>query len=425
MDDQVLVIGSGVAGMKASLLLASAGRKVHLVEASSATGGRLIRCEDIFPAMECATCMVSPMQQEVLRNDLIKVTLLGRVISVNGSRGGFNVRIRQRASSVDPEACIGCAECWNACPVQVKNHFEEDLSDRNAISVPCAGALPNVPWIDRDACLRWTEGEDCSLCAEACVFAAIDFSEEDSENEETVSDIILATGYGTSSSGLRENPELESSPAVFTAPEFERCYASNGPTSGELLNRDGKVPASAAIVVHAGGIGEHSPVNTMYSLKFVHYLKQKIPAIHPVVILDNSYDPDPAFDAHHNLWKTVEADVVLHSGPVEVRKSREGSVEVYCDTGQGSFSREVDLLVLGTGMVPSEGTVEMAELLGLETDDQGFVSIPQPEVSSVATSVPGVFAAGCAAGPAGIADSVTSASAAVARVLAEAEMENN
>lgn len=420
MDGQVLVIGAGVAGMKASLLLASAGRKVHLVEKSSSTGGRLVRCEDIFPAMECATCMVSPMQQEVLRNGLIKVTLLGRVISVKGSRGDFTVRIRQRASSVDPEACIGCAECWNACPVRVRNRFEEGMSERSAISVPCAGALPNVPWIDRKACLRWTEGKECSLCADACVFAAIDFFEEDSEIEETVSDIILATGYGTSATGPVEHPEPGSSPAVFTAPEFERCYASNGPTSGELLNREGITPASAAIVVHAGGIGEHSPVSTMYSLKFLHYLKEKIPAIRPLVILDGTYDPDPAFDPHHHLWKWVEADVVPHSGPVETRRGRNGSVEISCDTGQDSFSGEVDLLVLGTRIVPSEGTVAMAELLGLDTDDNGFVSIPRPEASSVTTSVPGVFAAGCASGPAGIADSVTSASAAVARVLAGA-----
>ena len=98
MAGEVLVIGAGPAGMKASLLLASADRKVILVEESSVIGGGVIRCEDIYPAMECATCMVSPMQQEVLRNNGIQVLTLSRVTSIEGSAGNFRVAVSSRAS---------------------------------------------------------------------------------------------------------------------------------------------------------------------------------------------------------------------------------------------------------------------------------------------------------------------------------------
>lgn len=422
MATDVLVIGAGVAGMKASLLLASAGRHVHLIENSSVIGGRLIRCEDIFPAMECATCMVSPMQQDVLRNDLIDVVTLGDIHSIEGSIGDFRVKIRKRASCVDPVACIGCAECWNACPVEISNEFEENLSKRKAISVPCAGALPNVPWIDREHCLRWNGDKSCSLCAEACVFAAVDYSEEDSEFEITVSDIILATGYQPSPGEMFEKFQWGICPGVFTASEFERYYASNGPTSGKLVTKDGLKPLSAAIIVHACGTGRYSNINTMYSLKFLHYLNEKLPDIRPVVFLDASYSPDTLKDNYHMKWRNVEADVVIYTQVPEVHTISHGkSLSITCSTAEGTFSAEADLLVLGTPMLPSTGTSEFIKLLGIECSDDGFATSPEPELSSVMTSVPGVFTTGCTGGPLDISSSVTEAAAAVGRVLADAD----
>ncbi len=422
MASDILVIGAGVAGMKASLLLASAGRHVHLIESTSVIGGRLIRCEDIFPAMECATCMVSPMQQEILRNDLIDVVTLGEVLSVEGSKGEFRVKILKKASCVDPIACIGCAECWNACPVEKNNEFEENLSKRKAISVPCAGALPNVPWIDKDICLRWNGDENCNLCTEACVFEAVDYSDEDSESEITVSDIILATGFQPPPGKSFERFLWGSNPGVFTASEFERYYSSNGPTSGELLTKDGQTPDSAAVIVHAGGIGSYSNINTMYSLKFLHYLKEKLPDIHPVVLLDASYSPDKLQDRYHQEWRSADTDVIIYTQVPDVHTTKDGkSLSITCKTEGGSFSAEVDLLLLGTTMLPSSGTAKYIELLDIEGNEDGFAGNPEPDHSSVLTTVSGIFAAGCASGPLDIAASVTSAAAAVGRVLANSK----
>lgn len=420
MAGEVLVIGAGPAGMKASLLLASADRKVILVEESSVIGGGVIRCEDIYPAMECATCMVSPMQQEVLRNNGIQVLTLSRVTSIEGSAGNFRVAVSSRASSVDPEACIGCAECWGACPVQVPNRFEENLSKRSAISVPCAGALPNVPWIDREHCVRWTEGSDCTICSDSCVFAAIDYDAADTQEVLEVSDIILATGFRTMPPDPAEFQDVVFNPAFFTAPEFERFYASNGPTSGELLRKDGRPPGSAAIVVHSGGTGAHSRINTMYCLKFIHYLHEKLPGIRPLVLLDSAYDPDATTDPHHSSWNTAEVEGVRYSGTVGTSGTESGILLTW-DDERGEESREVELLIAGTPMAPSEGTMEMAALTGAGTDETGFAVIPDPDVSSVSTSIPGIFLAGCSAGPMDVASSVASAAAAVGRILSRSE----
>jgi len=64
----VLVIGAGIAGIEASLLLSNSGRKVHLIEKRSYTGGTVIKFEEVFSNMECSTCMVAPRQQELLQD---------------------------------------------------------------------------------------------------------------------------------------------------------------------------------------------------------------------------------------------------------------------------------------------------------------------------------------------------------------------
>jgi heterodisulfide reductase subunit A-like polyferredoxin len=47
----VLVIGAGITGIEASLLLSKADRQVHLVEKTSYTGGTTIKFEEVFSNM--------------------------------------------------------------------------------------------------------------------------------------------------------------------------------------------------------------------------------------------------------------------------------------------------------------------------------------------------------------------------------------
>jgi len=129
----VLVIGAGIAGIEASLLLSKADRKVHLIEKTSYTGGTIIKFEEVFSNMECSTCMVSPRQQELLQDKNINLLTLAEVEDVKGSFGNFTVKIRKKARYVDMENCIGCNACFEPCPVSLKNEFEEELSERKAI----------------------------------------------------------------------------------------------------------------------------------------------------------------------------------------------------------------------------------------------------------------------------------------------------
>ncbi|MBC7324492.1 MAG: CoB--CoM heterodisulfide reductase iron-sulfur subunit A family protein, partial [Moorella sp. (in: Bacteria)] len=75
-----------------------------------------------------------------------------------------------------------------------------------------------------------------------------------------------------------------------------------------------------------------------------------------------------------------------------------------------------DMVVLATAMVPSAGWDNVAKMLGLQTDKDGFFQEAHPKLRPVETFTAGVFLAGACQGPKDIPDTVSQASAAAVKV---------
>jgi len=412
----VLVIGAGIAGIEASSLLSNSGRKVHLIEKTSYTGGNVIKFEEVFSNMECSTCMVAPRQQELLQDKNINLLTLAEVEDVKGSFGNFTVKIRKKARYVDLQNCIGCNACFDPCPVSLKNEFEEGLSERKAIYVPCAGALPNVPMIDTENCIRF-KGKECKACQEACAFEAIDFNQKDEQLELKIGAIIAATGSDTFDP--KQTPEYGYGKIddVYTAFEFERLYASNGPTEGNINLKNGKAPKSVAIIHCVGRDqkGYCSAVCCMYSLKFNHYLKSKIPDIKIKEFYTDLCIPGKSHQKFYEKMKETGTDLI-RVNEIGVEKQGQG-ITVKYSVGNKKGNLPVDMVILATSIEPRDDTPELAKVLGVSLDEYGFFKEENPDASSVTTSKPGVLIAGCAQGPKNIQNSVSQANAAVGKIL--------
>lgn len=54
MQESVIIIGAGIAGMQAALDLADKGIKVYLVEKNSYIGGRMAQLNKTYPTNDCA-----------------------------------------------------------------------------------------------------------------------------------------------------------------------------------------------------------------------------------------------------------------------------------------------------------------------------------------------------------------------------------
>ena len=414
----VLVIGAGIAGIEASLLLANAGRKVYLVEKASYFGGNVIKLEEVFPNMECATCMIAPKQQELLQNENIELLTLSQVESVQGSAGDFTVKVKKKARYVDMEACIGCNACFEPCPVEVDNEFEERLSKRKAIYISCAGALPNVPSIDTENCLRF-KGEDCKACQEACMFEAIDYDQQDEELDLKVGAILVATGFKPFDLGKTSQYGYKEFDDVYSDLEVERICASNGPTEGQIVLRSGEPPKSVAII-HCVGREEKgycSSVCCMSSIKIAHFLRKKLPEVEITHFYSDLCTPGRAYQKFYE--ETQESGVNFIRATVkEVSKQAKGvTIEYRGEDGKGN-TLNADMVVLAPALEPGADSSKLAQMLGIPQGEGGFFTEKEADIeSSVDTSREGIFIAGCAQGPKDIIDTVVQAEATVGRIL--------
>jgi heterodisulfide reductase subunit A len=418
-NQQVLVLGAGVAGMEASLLLAGAGRTVHLVEKESMIGGQTIKFEEVYPNMECSTCMVAPRQQEVLQNGNIKIHFLSEIEKLEGTPGNFQAAIRKRARFVSLTDCIGCGACYEPCPVSLDNEFEEGLSTRKAIAVPCAGALPNVPGIDPERCLR-LNGKDnkCQACKDACVFDAIRFEERDETVALDVGAVVVATGFDLLDVTRLPRYGYGKAKDVYTALEFERLFASNGPTEGKLRLRNGNAPKSVGII-HCVGRSERgycSGICCMYSAKFSQFIKHKIPEAR---VCEFHTDLCLPGKAHQKFYEKTRSEGVefIRAETVEVASGGDGTRVIYRNGGRGEGVFEADMVILSPAVVPKAGTEELAAKLGLQRDGRGFLATRKETLSPVETDVGGVFVVGCAQGPMDIPESIAQAQAAAGKIL--------
>ena len=413
----VLVIGAGIAGIESSLLLADSGAKVYLVEKASYFGGNIIRWEEVFPNMECATCMIAPKQQELLQNENVELLTLSEVQAVEGSFGDFAVKVRKKARYVNLENCIGCNECFQPCPVEVDNEFEEALSKRKAIYIPCAGALPNAPVIDTDNCLRF-KGNDCQLCQEACMFEAIDYAQQDEELEINVGAIVVATGF--KAFDLTQLPQYgyKKLNNVYSMIEVERLCASNGPTEGQIVLQNGEAPKSAAII-HCVGRAEKgycSSVCCMAAIKQAHFLRNKIPELQITQLYSDLCIPGRVYQRFHE--EVRESGVGFIRATVsDVTQQGTGLAIKYKTEDGEENTLNVDMLILAPAIEPAVDSARLAQILAIPRDEHGFFTEKEPDLDSVDTSREGIFIAGCAQSPKDVPDTVAEAEATVGRIL--------
>ncbi|SHL01105.1 4Fe-4S binding domain-containing protein [Desulfatibacillum alkenivorans DSM 16219] len=113
-----LVVGGGVAGVKAALDLADSGYYVYLLEKEPAIGGIMSQLDKTFPTIDCSMCILAPYLVETARHPNIELVTYSRIEKVEGKEGAFRVSVRNKARSIKLEDCTGCRACVDACPVE-------------------------------------------------------------------------------------------------------------------------------------------------------------------------------------------------------------------------------------------------------------------------------------------------------------------
>ncbi|MDP3878898.1 MAG: FAD-dependent oxidoreductase [Dehalococcoidales bacterium] len=150
----VVIIGGGVAGVRAALEQAKAGKKVYLVgrEASvageSILPGESLAPDDLFTGADLA---------ELRQNSNIEVITNAEVKRVAEKDGGFKVRVRQKPARVIDGECDNFCNALGICPVSLEDETNGGLTLRTAID-----------FSNREADVYNIVRENMPICQQTC-----------------------------------------------------------------------------------------------------------------------------------------------------------------------------------------------------------------------------------------------------------------
>ena len=358
----------------------------------------------------------------------IELMTYSEVTEVSGYVGNFKVKIRKKPRYVDESKCTGCGTCQDKCPVKVDNEFDVGVGKRKAIYTQFPQAVPNVPVIDRERCTYFLKGK-CRACEKFCEPKAIDFEQTEKVVELDVGCIIVTTGFDNMEPSAILQFGYGKYDNVITGLQFERMSNASGPTGGKIVLKDGSEPHSIAILHCIGSrdINYHeycSRVCCMYSLKFSHLLREKIPDAEIYQLYIDLRCFGKGYEEFYNRIQEEGVNFIRgRAGEItDIAETPEekGKLIILCEDTLISRQRRipVDMVVLSTALEPRVDASEVARQFSISRSKDGFFLEKHPKLDPVATTTDGVYIAGCCQGPKDIPDTVAQASAAAARVLA-------
>ncbi len=274
-------------------------------------------------------------------------------------------------------------------------------------------------------CLNCAVCSECRECEKVCEAKAIDHEMQEKILEEDVGAIVVATGadvldhtkFNIYGGGVHRD--------VVSTLQVERMMNAAGPTGGEVVRpSDGAHPKEVVFVSCVGsrdkrtGPGYCNKVCCMVMAKQAIMLKEHAPDTHSYIIYVDARGPGGKIFEEFMTRAEKEGTTYMR-GQIDSVAQQDGRLLI---SGQDFLTNETfkipaDLVVLATGLMPTEDAARLFQTLHISYDAKNYLVQAHPKLRPVETAMDGIFIAGCAIAPTDVPESVAQGGAAAEYVL--------
>jgi len=422
-EKHALVIGGGVAGLRAALDIARRGIRVTLIEKSPFLGGRMAQLERVFPNDCDAREALHALIDKVMTHPRITIFTQAELTTAKGYIGDYQVQITQQSRGVSDD---NAEFIMTACTQEVPDEFNYGLTNRKVIYRAYPGCYPATPAVD------WANYNGKPVVVNG---TSITLKNEPKTFDLQVGAIVIATGFDPYEPRQGEFGYGEL-PRVVTLPQFIR-YMALIEKSGELIWDDKPVRNLAFIHCvgsrHIDGIDEPqedgqvndycSRVCCTATLHMETELRERFPDVNVFSVYE---DIRTYGRGHEEIYREALEKMVCFlryhgDDRPEVVPAPEGDdypvlvkVRDHLTWGE-ELEVPADLVVLSVGFMPRD-IGDLVKMLKISRGSDRFLAEVHPKLRPVETAVPGVILAGSAQGPMNIQEAVAAASAAASKV---------
>ncbi|MBI5385166.1 MAG: CoB--CoM heterodisulfide reductase iron-sulfur subunit A family protein [Verrucomicrobia bacterium] len=241
-----------------------------------------------------------------------------------------------------------------------------------------------------------------------------------------VGNVVVASGYKEFDASRITHYGYGTLPNVITSFEFEAVLRA-----GKITTKAGKEPQYVAIIHCVGSRnaefhGYCSRVCCMTALKYAQEVKSAIPGCYVSDLYIDMHAFGKGCEDFYKRGSEVKTLFLMYgkNERAVIRKANPGDdcemvIEVNEKLSGETIELPADLVILMVGMEARPDAAELARLVNISQDKDGWFIESHPKLDPVATTTDGIYIAGTCAAPKDIPDTVAQARAAAARILAK------
>lgn len=413
----VAIIGAGIGGIQTALSIVKSGTdsSIHLIELAAFIGGNQLKYSKAFPRDECSACAFSPLISEVSSYRNIKIHTNTEIKECVGRVGDYNLSMNHHPRYVT-DKCIACGACSDACPIVV---FENNDSETHkAIYLPFAGSLPNLFTIN-ESDITYCRNECKQPCLESCSVDAIDLMATPEEENLNVGSIVVATGATVHTPETENEYRYGINPDVLTLDQYEKLLSATSRWKGSIYRLSNETqPKSVAFIlcVERQLIGYCSKYCCMSTATAVKQTVERLPNAKIYIFYQDLFSDSKFGDDYIKFTQRLPNVEWIRTTP-RVKSVATNEIVLDLPVSGGRIDIPVDMLVLATGIVPSNDAPYLRHILGLDSSKEGFFSEFDLLFSPVSTNDLGKFLVGAVVGPKTIPETTISAYAVGSQVM--------